>query len=161
MLPDLSPYKLIAGAVGIALALGALVTLVFSWSSRGQEIKVLSLWQETVVQAATAATVEPDSKGQRKLLTPAQVPAAIAGLKRSADSCQAASAARNKITEEAVKRANAADLALANVNVIMRGEYSSAAARIKALEAVKAAPTPELQCQAIGVDSKAAWEGWK
>ncbi len=89
------------------------------------------------------------------------MPSAIAGLKRTADSCLAASGERDRRAGEQKKRADAADLALANVQAIMRGEYSSAQKRIEALQRVKAAPTPDLQCQAIGTDSKAAWEGWK
>lgn len=160
-LPDLSPYSLALKVGGIALGVIAILTLVMSWSSRGQTIERMTQWQDTVVQATTAATVEPDSKGRRKLLDPAAVPAAIAGLKRTSDSCLAASSERTRIAEEQRKRADAADLALANVQTIMRGEYSSAEKRIAALAAVKAAPTPQLQCQAAAADSKAAWEGWK
>lgn len=160
-MPNLSPYKIAAQIALGAIALAALVALVMSWSSRGQRIEALEDWQVSVVQATTVATVQPDSKGQRKLLLPNQVPAAIAALNRTADSCLAASAERDRIVRESKARADAADLALANVQAIMQGEFSSAEKRIKALEAVKAQPTPELQCQQIGVDSKAAWEGWK
>lgn len=160
-LPDLSPYSLAFKIAGIAIACGALVALVFSWSSRGQTIERMQDWQDNVVLVTTDATVEPDKKGKRKLLDPSAVASAIAGLKRTADSCLGASAERTRITEEAVKRANAADLALANVQTIMRGEYSSAEKRIEALERVKAAPTPDLQCKAVAEDSRAAWEGWK
>lgn len=160
-LPDLSPYSLALKLAGTAIVVAGLLAFVASWMSRGQTIERLSQWQDTVVIATTDATVLPDAKGNRKLLTAAQVPSAIAGLKRSVDSCQAASAERSRLTEEALKRANAADQALANVQTIMRGEYSSAQKRIEALEHVKAAPTPELQCQAVGADSQAAWEGWK
>lgn len=156
-----APYRLAAQIAAGAIALAALVALVMSWSARGQTIESLEGWRAGIVEATTLATVEPDKKGQRKLLKPAQIAAAIAGLKRTADSCLAASAERNRIAEDAVRRANAADLALANVQTIMQGEFSSAEKRIKALEAIKAAPTPQLQCQQIGVDSKAAWEGWK
>lgn len=160
-LPNLSPYKLAVQIAAGAIALAALVALVMSWSARGQRIEALEGWQATVVQATTLATVEPNAKGQRKTLKPEQIAAAIAGLKRTADSCLAASAERDRIVRDAKARADAADMALANVQVILQGEFSSAEKRIKALEAVKAQPTPELQCQAIGVDSKAAWEGWK
>lgn len=160
-LPDLSPYSLAFKIAGIAIAIGALATLVMSWSSRGQTIQRMTQWQDTVVIATTDATVLPDSKGRRKLLAPESVPSAIAGLKRTADSCLAASAERTRIADEQRKRADAADLALANVQTIMRGEYSSAEKRIAALSAVRAAPTPQLQCQATATDSKAAWEGWR
>ena len=160
-LDDLSPYKLAIQLAGVAIAVAALVALIMSWSARGQQIAALEGWQRTVVQATTAATVEPDAKNVRKTLDPSQVPAAIAGLKRTSDSCLAASAERDRLTQEAKARADNADKALAAFQAVMQGEYSSAEKRIKALEGVKAAPTPELACQAIGVDSKAAWEGWK
>lgn len=156
-----SPYLLAAKLAGIGLVVGALFLLVMSWQSRGQEIERLTDWRDSIVQVTTAATVEPDAKGVRKALKPEQVAAAISALKRTSDSCLAASAERDRITADAKARADVADAALANVQTIMRGEYSSAEKRIKALESVKAAPTPELQCQAVGVDSKAAWEGWK
>ncbi len=146
---------------GIALAVAAFIALVFSWSARGQDIARLTEWQSSVVNVTTAATVEPDAKGKRKMLAPDQVTAAISALKRSNDSCQAVSEERDRMTADAVRRADNADAALAAFQVALKGEYSSAEKRIKALESVKAAPTPALQCQAIGADSKAAWEGWK
>lgn len=161
MLSSLSPYKLAAQLAGVAIAVAALVALIMSWSARGQQIASLEDWQRSVVQATTAATVEPDAKGVRKTLAPNQVAAAIASLKRSSDSCLAASAERDRITQDARTRADNADKALAAFQAVMQGEYSSAEKRIKALEGVRAAPTPELACQAIGTDSKAAWEGWR
>ncbi len=160
-LSGLSPYKLAAQIAAGAIAVALLLALVMSWMQRGEQLTRLLSWQRTVVQATTAATVEPDKKGKRKLLEEEAVPAAIAGLKRSADSCQAASAERDRITADAKARADQADQALANVQTIMRGEYGSAEKRIKALEQVKAAKTPELQCQGTAADSKAAWEAWK
>lgn len=157
----LKPYLLALKLAGIACAVASIVLLAVSWSARGQQIIALESQQTTIVQAVTAATVEPDEKGRRKLLKVEQVAAAVAGLKRSVDSCLAASVERDRITADAKLRADRADLALANVQTILQGEFSSAEKRIKALQTVKAQPTPDLQCQAIGVDSKAAWEGWK
>lgn len=157
----MNPYKMGAQVVGVAIVFAALVALFMSWSARGQQIAALERWQGTVVEAVTTATVEPDAKGVRKTLDPDSVPAAVAGLKRSWDSCQAASAQRDRETVQARLRADNADKALAAFQAVLQGEYSSAQKRIDALEKVKAAPTPELQCQAIGVDSKAAWEGWR
>lgn len=161
MFSKLSPYKLAVQVLGVALVVCAVLTLFMSWSARGQQIASLERWQNTVVQATTAATVEPNAKGVRKTLDPDNVPAAIAGLKRSWDSCQAASAQRSTEAEQAKKRADNADAALAKFQVVLDGEYSSVSKRIAALAAAKAAPTPELQCQAVAADSKAAWEGWK
>lgn len=159
MNPKLALMAVRLGAIAIAVV--GLVALAFSWSARGQEITRLAEWQSSVVNVTTAATVEPDAKGKKAMLRPDQVPAAITALKRSNDSCQAASDQRDRITADAVSRADNADRALAAFQVALKGEYSSAEKRIKALESVKAAPTPALQCQAIGADSKAAWEGWK
>jgi hypothetical protein len=144
-----------------AILVGALITVTLSWSARGQRINRLEDWQASVVQAATNATVTPDSKGQRKLLDTNQVVAAIGALNRTADSCLAASAASALSARCRASRTMRSRSALANVQTILRGEYSSAAKRIAALEATKAAATPDLQCKAIAADSKAAWEGWK
>lgn len=158
---DLSPYAVAAKVVAVAVAAAALVMLVMSWSARGQTINHLTEWQSSIVQVTTDATVLPDAKGKRALLKPETVAAAIAGLKRSSDSCHEAAAEVTARSEEQKKRADAADLALANVQTILKGEYSSAQARINALEHAKTGATPDLKCQAIGVDSKAAWEAWK
>lgn len=160
-LSDLSPYKIVAQLALLGLAVVGVLTLFMSWSARGQQIASLQEWQRGVVQVTTLATVEPDAKGVRKTLDPAAVPAAIAGLKRTSDSCLGASAERDRLVAESKLRADNADAALASYQAVLQGEYSSAEKRIKALEGVKAAPTPQLACQAIGVDSKAAWEGWK
>lgn len=160
-IPNLSPYKLALQVIGVAVIACLAITLFMSWSARGQQIASLERWQNTVVQVTTQATVEADAKGVRKTLDPDNVPAAIASLKRSYDSCQTASLERSRLAEDAKKRADNADAALANFRAVLNGEYSSAQKRIDALAAVKAAPTPELQCQAVADDSKAAWEGWK
>lgn len=158
---QLNPYKLVAQIVAAGVAVAMVLSLFMSWSARGQQIAALQRQLGTIVQATTYATVEPDAKGMRKTLDPDVVPAAIAGLKRSFDSCQVASVQRTRETDEAKQRADNADKALAAFQTVLQGEYSSAQARIKALEQVKAQPTPQLQCQSVGVDSKAAWEGWK
>lgn len=155
------PYGLLLKLGGGAIALAALLGLALSWSSRGQEIIALTAWQNAVIVSVTDATVEPNAKGIRKPLTIVQVPAAIAGLKRGLDSCQAARVQSNLLADGAKQRADLADKALATANVLFRNEYGSVSKRIEALAHTKAAPTPELQCQAIGADSKAAWEGWK
>lgn len=155
------PYKLVASIAGLAIGAAALVTLFFSWSARGQEIARLTSWQTTVVQVVTDATVEPDAKGFRKTLDPVSVPRAVVSLARSLDSCHAARVEADRVVADARARSDRADAALANANVLMSNQYESAAKRIKALAETKAAKTPDLQCQAIGQDSKAAWEGWK
>jgi len=160
-LPNLNPYAVVAKVAGIALVTIAIVALAMSWLARGQAIAEHESYEQTVIQVTTLATVVPDAKGRRKPLDRSAVPAAIAGLKSTADSCLAASSARDLLAQQAKLRADNADKALANAQVLMRGEYGSAAKRIAALEQVKAQPTPQLQCQQIATDSRAAWEGWK
>jgi len=160
-LPNLSPYSLALKLAGIGLVVLLVFGFFLSWSRRGQEIVRLTAWQNAVVISATDATVQPDAKGLRKSLTAEQVPAAIAALKRSWDSCSAAAAENTRLAEEGQQRAENADKALANVQVLMKGQYESSEKRIEALAHAKAQPTPELQCQAVGADSKAAWEAWK
>ena len=143
------------------VVIAAFWVLAIGYMARGQKVQALEEWRGSVVLAVTDATVEPDSKGKRALLKPEQVVPAIAALNRTADNCLAASAERDRIAAEAKQRADNADRALANVQTVLRGEFSSAEARIKALESVKRQPTPELSCQQTATDSKAAWEGWK
>ncbi len=160
-IPDLSPYSLILKLVGIGLVVIALVALVMSWMARGQEIESLKQWQSSVVISTTDATVLPDSKGKRKLLDAAAVPSAIAGLKRSYDSCHGAIDNANQLAALAKTRADNADAALANQLTLFQQTYSSAEKRIEALAGRKPEATPDLQCQAVTTDSRSAWEGWK
>jgi hypothetical protein len=151
-----------AWKVGIAVVvIAAFWILAMGYMARGQKIESLEEWQRSVILATTDATVPADKQGKRKLLKPEQIAPAIAALKRTSDSCLAASAERDRIAADAKARADNADRALANVQTILRGEFNSAEARIRALESVKRQPTPELSCQQSAADSKAAWEGWK
>lgn len=160
-IPDLSPYSLAFKLAGAAIAVGALLALVMSWSSRGQTIERMTQWQNTVVIATTDATVEPDAKGKRKLLAIESVPSAIAGLKRSYDSCHGAIDTANTLALNAKTRADNADKALANQLVLFQQSYGSAEKRIEALAGRKPEATPDLQCQAVTTDSRSAWEAWK
>jgi hypothetical protein len=157
----LSPYALILKIVGIAVACVAIVVLTMSWLSRGQEIDRLKEWQATVVTSTTDATVTPDAKGIRKALTPVQVPAAIAALKRSLDSATGALDDASANVEAAKQRADNADKALANSTLIFEQRYQSAEKRIAALDKRPAAADPAKACLNMTSDSKAAWEGWK
>lgn len=160
-LTKLNPTAWAWKIAALVVVVAAFWILAVAYMARGDQIESLEEWQRSVMIVTTDATVEPDAKGKRKMLNPEQVVSAISGLKRSADSCLAASAERTRIAAEAKQRADNADAALANVQTVLRGEFSSAEARIKALEEVKRQPTPELSCQQSAADSKAAWEGWK
>ena len=156
-----NPYGLwIKLGLGLA-ALLALLGLVWSWHSRGQQIDALESWQTTVVLAATDATVEPGADGKRKTLKPEQVPSAISALKSSLDS---ANTALDQITLQAntaKTRADAADKALAAQTADFDRRYATASRRIDVLQARKPAATPAESCAAQSEDSKTAWEGWK
>lgn len=157
----LNPYALLVRVVGVAVILAALLAFVTSWMARGQEIRRLTGWQASVIQVATDATVKPDAKGHRKPLGEDQVPAAIASLRWSYDSCNASLDAASTAAVTAKAGQDLADKALANANVLLSNDFTSSQKRIDALAKKKPGATPDLQCQAIGADSKAAWEGWK
>lgn len=161
VLDKINPYALIAKVVGAAVVIAALLAFVTSWMARGQEIRRLEGWQASVISVTSDATVKPDASGHRKPLDESQVPAAIAGLKRSFDSCDAQLDRATTAALTAKAGQDLADAALANANVLLSNDFTSAKKRIDALAEKKPQATPDLQCQAIGADSKAAWEGWK
>lgn len=161
VLDKLNPYALLAKLVGVAIFIALIFAFVTSWMARGQEIQRLQGWQDTVVLVTTDAVVKPDAKGVRKTLTPAQIPSAIGALNRSLDSCSANVEIANSVATSAKAGQDLADKALANANVLLTNDYSSSKKRIDALAAKKPGATPDLQCQGVGADSKAAWEGWK
>lgn len=161
MIPTWSTAKLAGTIAAGAIVAALLFTLVTSWMSRGQEIARLKDWQNGVVIAATDATVQPDAKGVRKTLLPVQVPSAIGALKRSLDNANVAFDSITRTAAESKLRAEEANAALANASVLFDKQYVSSQKRIDALANKKPQATPELQCQAVTADSKAAWEGWK
>ena len=156
MIPKLY-MKLIAGGI-IAILIGVFIA---SWLARGREIDRLASWQQTVVDTTTLATVEPDAKGQRKLLTPEQVPGAIAALKQSfvnADQLLAA------IDQAALKDAAISDKLDANLASILEDQARRSAgvnATISALLNRKPSGDKTLDCEAMASDSEAAWNGWR
>lgn len=161
LLDKLNPYGLGLRLAGTAAAAVALMVLAMSWMGRGQEIARLTEWQQTVVNSATVATVEPDAKGVRKTLKPEQVVGAIQSLKWSRDNAYESLDGINQRAAEAKARADNADKALANATVIFEQRFSSAEKRIAALDKKTPGKTLADQCAAIQADSKAAWEGWK
>lgn len=108
--------------LGLSLVAGlALLALVWSWNSRGQEIDRLEGWQVTVVNAATLATVKPDKHGKRQPIAPEAVPAAIQALSASLTSAEGT---LSKISEGTLARkaaSDAADKALNRQIEIMQG----------------------------------------
>ena len=149
--------KLIGGAI-VAVLIGVLFT---SWLSRGREIERLDSWQTTVISVTTDATVNPDGKGNRKLLTAEAVPGAIAGLKRSYDSAAStlAGISADSLKDKALQRQLDQQLA-----AILAGQDKSAgasAATIKALIARVSTGDPEKDCKQVDQDSNAAWDAWR
>lgn len=149
--------KLIGGAV-LVIIVGVFIA---SWLARGREIERLAEWQSTVVHAATLATVEPDSKGKRKLLTTDSVPAAIAALKSTADNAAGALASIDlaALKDKAIQQKLDAQLA-----AILAGQDENAAgAKARITDLLKRGSTGDRDkdCEAMSADSNAAWDGWR
>lgn len=150
--------KLIGGGIA-ALLLGLLVA---SWIHRGQVIEELTGWQDTVIIATTDATVEPDSKGKRKLLLASQVAPAISGLKRSLDN---ATATLESMSAAAIVQKTMSDNLDRQLKSTLEGQvimFKQQAQTIKALNARISSGDAKVDCEMlIEGDSKSAWEGWK
>jgi hypothetical protein len=155
-LPPLA-WKLIGGAV-IAVMIGILFT---SWMARGREIDRLNSWQTTVIGVTTDATVKPDAKGKRALLSAEAVPGAIAALKRSFDNADStlAGISAQSLQDKALQRQLDQQLA-----AILAGQDKSAgasAATIRALVARVSTGDKGKDCELMDQDSNAAWDGWR
>lgn len=150
-------WKLIGGGLA-ALLIGVFVA---SWLARGREIDRLKEWQATVVLSATQATVEPDKKGKRKLLSPDQVPAAIAALKRTADNAEStlANIDRAALKDKAIS--DKLDAALDSLLADNEKKAEGSSAAIRALLERKATGDREQDCAAMEADSQAPWSGWR
>jgi hypothetical protein len=83
-----NPYIGIAKIVAGLAMIAAVVGFIWSWQARGAEIKRLEGLQTVIVQAATNAVVAPDEDGQRAMLQPEDVPAAINALSASLTSAE-------------------------------------------------------------------------
>lgn len=95
--------------LGTALVLAGLVVALALANAR---IDRLEQWEEIVTAAATVATVPPDADGQRQMLDPEQVPAAIEALSRSHKDAIDALREISEDAEEAAIRSRADDAAL-------------------------------------------------
>jgi len=84
------PYLTIAKVIAGLALIGAIIAFVWSWQDRGRQIEALTATQDSIVEAATVATVEPGEDGKRTRLKPSQVPAAIAALSSSLQSADEA-----------------------------------------------------------------------
>ena len=149
--------KLIGGAI-LAIIVGVFIA---SWLARGREIDRLSEWQSTVIHAATLATVEPDKKGKRLLLTADSVPSAIAALKSTADNANAALAAIDAaaLKDKAIQRK--LDEQLAAILASQDKDAAGAKARIADLLKRQATGDKDKDCAVMESDSNAAWDGWR
>lgn len=149
--------KLIGGAV-LALIIGVFIA---SWLARGAKIERLEELQSTIVHAATLATVEPDKKGKRLLLTPDSVPAAIAALKSTADNANAALTAIDAaaLKDKALQRK--LDEQLAAILASQEEEAAGTKARITDLLKRGSTGDKDKDCQVMAEDSNAAWDGWR
>lgn len=149
--------KLIGGAI-LALVVGVFVA---SYIARGAKIERLENWQTTVVNAATAATVEPDKNGNRKSLTPESVPAAIAVLKQTADNAGAALASIDAaaLKDKALQRKLDEQLTA----ILASQDESAAGAKARIADLLKRGTTgdKDKDCEVMAADSNAAWDGWR
>lgn len=107
-----NPYLGIAKIVAGLAVLGLIAGFFWSWHDRGRQIETLTATQDAIVQAATVATVQPDEKGRRTPLRPADVPAAIAALSSSLQSADEALRWISAETENAKRASDIADRAL-------------------------------------------------
>lgn len=157
--PILSPtaWKLIGGGIVVVLV----GVFIASWMARGREIERLADWQSTVVQATTLATVEPDKKGNRDLLDPNQVPAAIAALRRSADNATAQLEAIDQaaLKDKALQRR--LDEQLAAILDSQDRSAEGTRARLNDLLTRQATGDREQDCAIMENDSNAPWDGWR
>jgi len=117
---------------------------------------VLIVWQKDVTEAVSAATV-PDGK----MLKPAQVKGALAGLVRDRTNARAALKSISKETLAAKARANQADAALVRVQSENTKKFAAAQRTIAELEHRKSTGIPAKDQGLIEEDSKQAWKGWK
>lgn len=150
-------WKLIGGAVG-AIILGLLVA---SWMARGREVERLTEWQDTVVLATTAATVEPDKSGKRKSLVPSQVPAAIAALKASFDNADRTLDGINTASLKDKAIQDKLDSSLAAMLADQERRSKGTTAAITALLGRKGTGDKDQDCEIMAADSAAAWDGWR
>lgn len=111
-LSPIAPYATAIKLAAAGIAVLALIALVWSWHARGQKIESLEGWQDTVVESVTVATVPPDEDGKRDLLSPEDVPAAIAALSASLQSAENALTNISKGALTAKAASDAADRAL-------------------------------------------------
>lgn len=150
-------WKLIGGGI-LAVLVGIAVA---SWLARGREIVRLSDWQATVIDTTTLATVDPDDKGRRKLLSAAQVPGAIAALKRSFDN---ASTTLATIDAAALKDKAISDKLDASLAAILADQAKRSAgtnATIADLLNRKSSGDAAKDCAVISADSETPWNGWR
>lgn len=150
-------WKLIGGGLA-ALLVGVFVA---SWLARGREIDRLKDWQSTVVLSATQATVEPDKKGNRKMLSPDQVPSAIAALRRTADNAESTLASIDQAALKDKAISDKLDAALDSILADNDKKAEGSNAAIKALLERKATGDREKDCAAMDADSQAPWTGWR
>ena len=124
-------------------------------------IDQLSEWQDTVIVATTDATVEPDKKGKRKLLLPAQVAPAISGLKRSLDNAESTLDTMSKAAIEQKKLSDNLDKQLKTTLADHAIAFKQQADTINKLRSRVSSGNDQVDMgMLIEDDSKAAWQGW-
>lgn len=109
----------------------------------------------------TDATMPPDSRGVRVLLSIADAKGALAGVIRDRTDARTSLARVDRETKAAKVRADRADAALAQAQAANLRRLGAAQARIDELSRARPAATAAENAAAIDDDSKAAWEAWR
>ena len=123
-LSPIQPYARAIKSTMFGIAGLALLGLAGSWYVRGQKIERLEITQQSIVSAATVATVKPDKNGRKKALRPEDVPAAIQALANSLSSADRVLTAISEGTMTAKAASDAADRVLADRIARMQKESS-------------------------------------
>ena len=109
----------------------------------------------------TDATVPPDAKGERPLLSIADAKGALAGVIRDRTDARTSLARVDRETKAAKVRADRADATLAQTQAANLRRLGAAQARIDELARARPSASAAENAAAIDDDSKAAWEAWR
>lgn len=109
----------------------------------------------------TDATVPPDAKGERPLLSTADAKGALAGAIRDRDDARVTLARVDRETKAAKVRADRADATLAQTQAANLRRLGAAQTRIDQLERARPSASAAENEAAIDDDSRAAWEAWR
>ena len=143
---------------GIALLF---VALAVSLGLQYQTIVTRTGERDRIITVLTEATVAPDNKGNRKLLTPEAALAAARSIVRERDNRTAVIERIDTTTKAAKTRDAAADVHLADQQSRNMREAARSSPVIAALEEVKPSGDAGVDNAAIDNASQAPWRNWE